>query len=107
MYLGKIVEQGKVDQVFEETSHPYTKSLLSAIPSTDIKQKRDRIVLRGDVPSPANPPSGCGFRTRCPLAEDICKEVPPFVEVGEGHFSRCSLIEKYKREMEIEVSANS
>lgn len=96
-----------MDQVFEVTSHPYTKSLLTAIPSTDIKQRRDRIVLRVDVPSPANSPSGCGFLTRCPLLEDICKEVPPFVEVGEGHFSRCSLIEKYKREMEIEVSANS
>lgn len=99
MYLGQIVEQGTINQVFENTSHPYTKSLLSAIPSVNLNDQKKRIVLQGDLPSPTNPPSGCRFRTRCPIAEETCKEVPPFVEVEEGHLSKCSLIDKFQKEM--------
>lgn len=99
MYLGGIVEQGNVGQVFENTSHPYTKSLLSAIPSSDPNVEKQRIVLRGDVPSPTNPPTGCRFHTRCPIAQEACKQAPPFVEVEDGHFSRCMFIEKYKKEL--------
>ena len=90
MYLGKIVEIGEVDSVFDAPRHPYTQALLSAIPIPDPEAKTDRQILKGDVPSPANPPSGCVFRTRCPVALEACAgAVPALREVAPGHFKAC------------------
>jgi len=79
MYLGRIIETGKTSDVFDRPEHPYTEALISAIPLPDpiAQRQRKRIVLRGDLPSPANPPKGCGFSTRCPLAVAECREAPP------------------------------
>jgi len=92
MYLGKIVELTDRDTLYEDPQHPYTKSLLSAVPIPDpiIEEKRERIILKGDVPSPANPPSGCNFRTRCPVVMDVCAEVDPeWKDTGGGHWVAC------------------
>jgi oligopeptide transport system ATP-binding protein len=92
MYLGKVVELGTRKQVYEQPTHPYTHALLSAVPieAPSLRGKRKRITLRGDVPSPANPPSGCRFRTRCWKAQQICaEEEPPLVDRGHGHVSAC------------------
>lgn len=90
MYLGTIVETAPRDELFRNPLHPYTKALLSAVPIPDPTVKRERIILEGDIPSPANPPSGCRFHTRCPFATDICKQtVPEFRNVGEEHFVAC------------------
>jgi peptide/nickel transport system ATP-binding protein len=90
MYLGKIAEYAYKKELFEKPIHPYTEALLSVIPVPDPDLKRDRIILPGDVPSPANPPPGCRFHTRCPLAVDICKRIePPLIDIGNEHFVAC------------------
>jgi oligopeptide/dipeptide ABC transporter ATP-binding protein len=98
MYLGRIVELAKTEDIYADTLHPYTEALLSAIPVADLDRKTQRIVLEGDVPSPINPPSGCPFHPRCPKAIDRCKsEIPsltPYVRNGEQHFVSCHLVEE-------------
>jgi oligopeptide transport system ATP-binding protein len=94
MYLGRIVELTDRNELYKNPLHPYTQALLSAVPIPDpaAEGRRHRIILTGDVPSPANPPSGCYFSTRCPRVMDICKEVDPeFKDVGGGHFVACHL----------------
>ncbi|TKJ89473.1 ATP-binding cassette domain-containing protein [Paenibacillus sp. PK4536] len=93
MYLGSMVETASRDELFRHPLHPYTKALLSAVPIPIPKLKRERIVLKGDIPSPANPPSGCKFHTRCPFAEQRCvEEVPVFRNMGGEHWVACHLV---------------
>lgn len=95
MYLGKIVELTDRDSLYKNPLHPYTKALLSAVPIPDpvVEEKRERMILTGDVPSPVNPPSGCRFHTRCPLVIDVCKKVDPeFRDVGGEHFVACHVV---------------
>jgi oligopeptide/dipeptide ABC transporter ATP-binding protein len=92
MYLGKIVEEGRTKELFEEARHPYTRALLSAIPVVDPQTKRKKIVLEGEMPSPMNPPSGCRFHTRCSFKEKICEKTEPqIIDLGEGHRVACHL----------------
>ena len=93
MYLGKVVELAETDALFANPRHPYTQALLSAIPSLDRTQRKERIILQGDVPSPIDPPSGCRFHTRCPYAMDICRQEEPLLrEMPEAHFVACHLV---------------
>jgi peptide/nickel transport system ATP-binding protein/oligopeptide transport system ATP-binding protein len=93
MYLGRIVEVASRDQLFEDPKHPYTQALLSSVPEPEVDTKRERIVLRGEVPNAANPPSGCPFHPRCPHAVDRCSiERPVFKEVEQGHYASCHFI---------------
>jgi oligopeptide transport system ATP-binding protein len=97
MYLGKIVELGSVDEIYENPQHPYTQALLSAVPVPDplVEERRQRIILEGDVPSPAHPPVGCNFNTRCPLAFDRCmKTDPELKELLPGHQVACYAVEE-------------
>lgn len=90
MYLGQMVELAPVAKLYENPTHPYTDALLSAIPRPVVGKKRERIRLKGDLPSPTNPPAGCAFHTRCPLATDLCKEKrPEWRAIEEGHFIAC------------------
>ena len=99
MYLGRVVEIADKKQIYENPVHPYTKALLSAIPMPDPEVKRERIILQGDVPNPADPPSGCHFHKRCPYAKKECSEtVPPFVTVEPGHQVLCWLAEEQQSE---------
>ncbi|GGK30536.1 ABC transporter ATP-binding protein [Caldalkalibacillus thermarum] len=92
MYLGRLVELAPTDALYDNPKHPYTQALLSAVPVVDPDYKQERIILKGDVPSPANPPSGCAFHTRCPQAMEICKEQrPSLLNDGNGHFVACHL----------------
>ncbi|MEZ4734123.1 MAG: dipeptide ABC transporter ATP-binding protein [Caldilineaceae bacterium] len=96
MYLGKIVELADRDELYADPKHPYTQALLSAVPIPDpqIENQRRRIILEGDVPSPANPPKGCNFSTRCPRVMDVCRQQePPFKDYGNGHYAACFLYE--------------
>ena len=97
MYLGKIVEVADREELYENPLHPYTQALLSAVPIPDpqIEKKRQRIILEGDVPSPAEPPTGCNFSTRCPQVMDICRQYEPsFPDVGDGHRVACFLYDQ-------------
>jgi oligopeptide transport system ATP-binding protein len=95
MYLGKIVEFGRCEEVYKEPLHPYTQALISAAPVPDpLFDRTKRILLQGDLPSPANPPPGCSFHTRCPIAQERCKvETPALREIKAGHFSACHFAE--------------
>lgn len=90
MYLGKIVEMGPTEKIVYEPLHPYTNALIDAVPTPDPTVKRTKVVLSGEIPSPINPPSGCRFHTRCPLAMDICsKEEPELIKLKGEHFVAC------------------
>ncbi len=92
MYLGSMVEFGRKDEIFNNPLHPYTKALFSAVPNPNPDEKTERIVLTGDIPSPANPPKGCKFHTRCPNCMEICKHIAPeYKELEDGHFACCHL----------------
>ena len=93
MYLGKMVELAASEDVYAEPLHPYTQALLSAVPVPDPDFTKEQIFLKGDIPSPANPPTGCTFHTRCPYATEICKQqIPQFIEAKPGHYVACHLV---------------
>ncbi|GAB6180130.1 dipeptide ABC transporter ATP-binding protein [Desulfotomaculum defluvii] len=97
MYLGKMVELAKDDELYGNPLHPYTKALLSAVPVPDPRAKKERIILTGDVPSPLNPPKGCSFHTRCFMCEDICKQhEPAFKRIKPGHWVACHMVQEEK-----------
>ena len=95
MYLGSMVEFGPKESIFDNPMHPYTEALFSAVPNPNPDEKGERILLKGDIPSPANPPSGCKFQTRCPKAMEICKHISPaYREYDQGHFVACHACEQ-------------
>ena len=96
MYLGNIVELGTAEKVFSDPRHPYTVALLSSIPTTDMDSlKKERIILEGNIPSPIKPPDGCKFHTRCYMACEKCRRVPPpYVEVEKDHFVACHFLDQ-------------
>lgn len=99
MYLGKIVEVADTETLFKDPKHPYTQALISAVPISHPAENKERIILKGDVPSPANPPSGCAFHTRCPFAMDICRQKEPETQLFEdGHTANCHLYTTKPRE---------
>ena len=97
MYLGKIVEQAKTEELFKNPKHPYTEALISSVPIPNPQKKVEQIILDGDVPSPLEPPPGCVFHTRCRYAQDICKtDIPPIKEMGSRHFTSCHFADTLK-----------
>jgi len=93
MYLGKMMEKGVSEKIVYEPLHPYTRALIAAVPEPDPTLKRSEVVIKGEIPSPVNPPPGCRFHTRCPIAEDLCrKKEPPLQDHGDGHLAACHLI---------------
>ena len=97
MYLGAVMEFGSKEDIFTNPMHPYTKALFSAVPNPDPAAKAERIKLEGDIPSPANPPKGCRFHTRCPYAKEVCKHMTPdYREYEPGHFAACHLLNEEK-----------
>ncbi|WP_053218644.1 ABC transporter ATP-binding protein [Virgibacillus senegalensis] len=96
MYLGQIVEIGEVEELYANPKHPYTQALLSAIPEADPKVSRERITIKGDLPSPSNPPEGCKFHTRCPFAEEICRKVNPELKqvTPDGQLAACHFVKE-------------
>ncbi len=100
MYLGKIMELTDRDELYTNPLNPYTQALMSAVPVPDpvVEEKRRRVILEGDIPSPSTPPKGCNFSTRCPVARDICfEEDPAFIEVEPGHYCACHVVEQEGR----------
>jgi peptide/nickel transport system ATP-binding protein len=90
MYLGKIMEMGTAEDIVYEPLHPYTKALISAVPVPDPKSRRTKLTVHGEIPSPINPPPGCRFHTRCPIADEVCRKVePPLIAVGKEHYVAC------------------
>ena len=104
MYLGSMVEYAPTEKVFANPMHPYTQALISAIPVPDPDAKMDRVILEGSIPSPANPPAGCKFHTRCSKCMEVCKHFKPdFVELEEDHFCACHLYNSPERQAELEA----
>ncbi len=104
MYLGSMVEYAPTEKVFDHPMHPYTQALISAIPVPDPDAKMDRVILEGSIPSPANPPAGCKFHTRCSKCMEVCKHFKPdFVELEEDHFCACHLYNSPERQAELEA----
>jgi oligopeptide/dipeptide ABC transporter ATP-binding protein len=92
MYLGKLVEIGPADEVYEHPAHPYTRGLIDAVPIPDpvLEKQRETVAVRGELPSAIEPPSGCRFRTRCPIAQEVCAEIePPLRSFARGHRAAC------------------
>ena len=109
MYLGEIVEWAEGDDIFERPAHPYTQSLLAAVPVPDpqVARGREKIVLGGDVPDPSRVPNGCPFHPRCPIAQDICREVvPPRIPIDDGHWATCHFPLEHGRQLGDAVSAS-